>query len=67
MSDGALCSPLLVTHHSLLECKGCLIFNNTEEVQPHYGQFAMVWLGLDCMYRMIAIEEFGGNREQHKR
>ena len=30
-------------------------------------QFGMVWLGLDCMYRLIAIEEFDGNQEQHKR
>jgi len=24
-------------------------------------------MGLDCMYRLIAIEEFGGDQEQHKR
>jgi hypothetical protein len=39
-----------------LKARGCLIFNNTEEVQPHHLQFGMVWLGLDCMYRLIAIE-----------
>jgi len=50
MSDGLLRlrHSLPITHYRV---KGCLIFNNTEEVQPHYWQFAMVWLGLDCMYR----------------
>jgi|GraSoi_2013_60cm_1033757.scaffolds.fasta_scaffold77156_2 hypothetical protein len=39
-----------------LKARGGLIFNNTEEVQPHDGQLAMVWMGLDCMYRLMAIE-----------
>jgi hypothetical protein len=39
-----------------LKARGCLIFNNTEEVQPHDGPFAMVWLGLDCMYRPLPLK-----------
>jgi hypothetical protein len=42
------------------KARGGLIFNNTEEVQPHYWQVAMVWLGLDCMYRPLSIESSMG-------
>ncbi len=54
MSDEALGSPSLVTHHSLLECKGCLFFNNLEEVN-HTMEVLVVWLGLDCMYRPLPL------------
>jgi hypothetical protein len=55
MSDEALCSPALVTHHSLLECKGCLFFNNLEEVKATPWKVFVVWLGLDCMYRSLPL------------
>ena len=55
MSDEALCSPSLVTHHSLLECKGCLFFNNLEEVKPHHGSTRGV-AGFRLYVSPIAVE-----------
>ena len=44
-----------------LKARGCLLFNNTEEVQPRHLQ---LWDGVDgfrLYVSLIAIEEFGGN------
>jgi hypothetical protein len=38
-----------------------LFFNNLEEVS-HAMEVLMVWLGLDCMYRLLPFEEFGWQR-----
>ena len=55
MSDEALCSPLLVTHHSLLECKGCLFFNNLEEVNHTMEVFCGV-AGYRLYVSPVAVE-----------
>jgi len=34
--------------------RGCLFFNNLEEVS-HAMEVLVVWLGLDCMYRLLPL------------
>jgi hypothetical protein len=60
MSDAPLGSPSLVTHHSLLECKGCLFFNNLEEVN-HTMEVSRGVVGFRLYVSPIAVEEFEGN------
>ena len=47
LSGGALSSGFLA--------RGCLFFNNLEEVS-YAMEVLMVWLGLDCMYRLLPLK-----------
>ena len=44
-----------------LKARGCLIFNNTEEVQPHHEEVSRGVAGFRLYVSLIAIEEFGGD------
>ena len=44
-----------------LKARGCLIFNNTEEVQPHHGEVSRGVDGFRLYVSPVVIEEFGGD------
>jgi len=46
--------------------RGCLFFNNLEEVELRHGSTHGV-AGFRLYVSPVAIQEFGGQREQHKR
>ena len=37
------------------EARGCWFFNNLEEVKATPWKYFVVWLGLDCMYRLLPL------------
>jgi hypothetical protein len=48
------------------KARGGLFFNNLEEVNHTMGSIVVVWLGLDCMYRLLPLR-VRWRWEQHKR